>query len=61
VSKDIDKLDWLQKIRRKIAANCHNDPKLMGDYYRSIQKQFENRLIKNSLDEESKINMLKGY
>jgi hypothetical protein len=33
----------------KIAANCHNDPKLMGDYFRRIQKQYKDgTVIKNS-------------
>jgi len=48
VNKDIDGLDWLREIRKKIASQCQNDPKMMGDYFRHIQKQYQDRIIKNS-------------
>ncbi len=51
--KDIDGLDWLREIRKKIITKCHNDPNLMGDYYRHLQKQYESRLIKNSLNKKN--------
>jgi len=50
MNKDIDGLDWLREIRRKMAADCHYDPKIMGNYYRRIQKQYENRIVKNPYD-----------
>jgi len=40
MNKDIDGLDWLREVRRKMAADCHYEPKMMGDYYRRIQKQY---------------------
>ena len=51
MNKDIDGLDWLREIRRKMAADCHYDPKIMGDYYRRIQKQYEHRIVKNPYDD----------
>ncbi len=46
MSKDDDRLDWLREIRKQIAKECNNDPKVMGKYFRSIQKQYEDRLSK---------------
>ena len=51
--KDIDGLDWLREIRKKIITKCHNNPNLMGDYYRRIQKQYESRLVNNSLKKKT--------
>ncbi len=45
MNKDIDRLDWLREIRRKIVEKCDSDPALMGDYYRKVQKQCEKRVI----------------
>jgi gluconate kinase len=47
MSKDDDRLDWLREIRKQIAKECNNDPKVMGKYFRSIQKQYEDRVLKN--------------
>ncbi len=48
MNRDIDGLDWLREIRKKIANQCNNDPKIMGDYFRQIQKQYQDRILKNS-------------
>ncbi|MCP4350082.1 MAG: hypothetical protein GY795_31770 [Desulfobacterales bacterium] len=45
MNKDTDRLDWLREIRQKIVRKCGNDPKVMGDYFRSCQKQYEDRII----------------
>ncbi len=45
MNKDIEGIDWLRKIRKKMADKYHNDPKIMGDYYRRIQKQYQHRII----------------
>lgn len=45
MNNDIDRLDWLRKIRHKIVMRCGNDPKEMGNYFRKIQKQYGNRVI----------------
>jgi hypothetical protein len=47
MSKDDDRLDWLREIRKQIAKECKNDPKVMGKYFRDIQKQYENRVLKD--------------
>jgi gluconate kinase len=47
MSKDEDRLDWLREIRKQIAKECNNDPNVMGKYYRNIQKQYENRVLKD--------------
>jgi hypothetical protein len=47
VNREIDGLEWLREVRKKMAANCHNDPKMMGDYFRRIQKQYKESIIKN--------------
>jgi hypothetical protein len=47
MNKDRDKLDWLREIRQKIVKKCSNDPRNMGNYFRQIQKQYENRVIEN--------------
>jgi gluconate kinase len=49
MSKDEDRLDWLREIRKQIAKECNNDPKAMGKYFRKIQKQYENRVLKDFL------------
>jgi hypothetical protein len=49
MNNDIDRLDWLRKIRQKIVLKCGNDPKEMGNYFRKIQKQYENRVISEPL------------
>ena len=54
MDKDIDGLDWLRVIRKKIAADCHYDPKIMGDYYRRIQKQYEHRIVRNPYEGSDK-------
>ena len=45
MNKDIDKLDGLREIRQKTVRKCGNDPKVMGDYFRGCQKQYEDRII----------------
>ena len=47
MSKDDDRLDWLREIRKQIAKECNNDPKIMGEYFRTIQKQYGDRVLKN--------------
>ncbi len=48
MSKNGDRLNWIREIRRKIASECDNDPKLMGDYFRKIQKQSGKRIFGDS-------------
>lgn len=48
MNKDTDRLDWLREIRQKIVRQCGNDPKVMGDYFRRCQEQYEDRIVKDS-------------
>ncbi len=48
MNKNTDGLGWLREIRRQIAEECGNDPKSMGDYFRSFRKQYEKRIVKDS-------------
>lgn len=48
MNKNEDYLDWLREIRRKIASECDNDSKLMGDYFRSIQRQCGKKILRES-------------
>lgn len=48
MNKNADGLAWLRETRRQIAEECGNDPKLMGDYFRSFRKQYEERIVRDS-------------
>ncbi len=47
MSNDDDRLDWLREIRKQIAIECNHDPKVMGEYFRTIQKEYANRVLKD--------------
>ena len=47
MNQDFDGLEWLRDIRKQIAAECHYDPKEMGDYYRRLQQEHQSRLLTN--------------
>jgi len=42
-----DDLDWLRQIRAEIAEKCDYSSKKMGDYYRSLQAQYFEHIIKS--------------
>ncbi len=48
MSKNWDRLEWIRDVRKIIASECDNDPKLMGDYFRKIQKQSGKRILGDS-------------
>jgi hypothetical protein len=62
VNTDIDDgLDWLREIRKKIANQCRNDPKIMGDYFRQIQKQYQDQIQNNSSNRQKKLIRFDSY
>jgi hypothetical protein len=44
---DPDGLAWLRKIRKQLAEECGYDPKIMGDYYRMIQRRYSGRVVED--------------
>jgi hypothetical protein len=45
MNQDFDGLEWLRDLRKQIAAEYHYDPKEMGDSYRSLQQEYQSRLL----------------
>ena len=45
MNKDSDRLDWLREIRQEIVKKCGNDPKMMGDYFRRCERDYNLRII----------------
>jgi hypothetical protein len=41
-----DGLEWLRDIRRKMAAESKNDPKLMGRKIRELERKYASRMFK---------------
>ena len=43
-----DGLEWLREIRRQMAAEAGNDPRVMGEKLRELEKRFEHRMLKST-------------
>lgn len=41
-----DGLEWLREIRRKMTAECNNDPFEMGRRLREREKEYKGRIFK---------------
>ena len=50
MSTDANGLDWLRKIRESISSECGNDSKIMGEYFRNIQKRYGKRILRDEID-----------
>ena len=43
-----DGLEWLREIRRQMAAEAGDDPRVMGAKLRELEKRFEHRMLKSN-------------
>lgn len=42
-----DGLEWLRAIRRQMAAEANNDPRLMGQRLREMEQQYASRMVRS--------------
>lgn len=41
-----DGLEWLREIRRQMAAEANDDPHLMGQKLREMEKKYRRRMVR---------------
>lgn len=48
-----DGLEWLRAIRRQMAAEANNDPRIMGQQLREMEKLYARRMVRSKKSLES--------